>query len=63
MTYDYDNAPTDPAHGGKLTAEMAAARIAELEAALRGLLEPTPDGEPAKLWSEKIRAAQKVLRR
>ena len=35
MAYDYDNAPTDPAHGGKLTAEMARERIAELEAALR----------------------------
>jgi hypothetical protein len=23
-TYDYDNAPTDPHHGGKLTAEMVA---------------------------------------
>lgn len=31
-TWDYDNAPTDPRHGGKLTAEMAKARIAELEA-------------------------------
>jgi hypothetical protein len=30
--WDYDNAPTDPSHGGKLTAEMAKARIAELEA-------------------------------
>jgi hypothetical protein len=29
--YDYDNAPTDPRHGGKLTADQAAARIAELE--------------------------------
>lgn len=32
MSYDYDRAPTDPRHGGKLTAEMAAERIAELEA-------------------------------
>ena len=31
MKYDYDNAPTDPRHGGKLTAEMAAERIKELE--------------------------------
>ena len=31
VTYDYDNAPTDHRHGGKLTAEMAAKRIAELE--------------------------------
>ena len=38
MTYDHDNAPTDPAHGGKMTAEMAAERIAELEAALRDLV-------------------------
>ena len=30
MTYDYDNAPTDPHHGGKLTAEMADARLREL---------------------------------
>jgi hypothetical protein len=32
--WDYDDAPTDPTHGGKLTAEMAAERIAKLEAAL-----------------------------
>lgn len=32
MTYNYDNAPTDPHHGGKLTAEMVVKRIAELEA-------------------------------
>lgn len=38
MTHDYDNAPTDPTHGGKLTAEMSAARIAELEEALRDLV-------------------------
>lgn len=38
-------------------------RIAELEAALRDLLEPTPDGQDAKLWSEKIKNAQAVLRR
>lgn len=31
-TWDYDNAPTDPMHGGKLTADMAAQRIVELEA-------------------------------
>lgn len=36
--YDYDKAPTDPAHGGKLTAEQAVERIAELEAALRDLV-------------------------
>ena len=34
MSWDYDNAPTDPAHGGKLTAEQACARIDELELAL-----------------------------
>lgn len=32
MKYDYDRAPTDSRHGGKLTAEMATERIAELEA-------------------------------
>ena len=37
MVYDYDSAPTDPRHGGKLTAEQARERIAELEAALRDL--------------------------
>lgn len=31
IDWDYDNAPTDPHHGGKLTAEMAAERIAALE--------------------------------
>ena len=36
-TYDYDRAPTDPRHGGKLTEEMAAERIKELEDALRDL--------------------------
>lgn len=47
MAYGYDKAPTDPVHGGKMTAEQAGARIAELEAALRaapmvppGLLKP-----------------------
>jgi hypothetical protein len=34
MAYDYDNAPTDPTHGGKMTAEQAAHRIAQLERAL-----------------------------
>lgn len=29
MDYDYDNAPTDPHHGGKLTAEMVAQRERE----------------------------------
>ena len=29
---DYDNAPTDPSHGGKMTQSMMADRIAELEA-------------------------------
>lgn len=28
---DYDNATTDPRHGGKLTADMMPARIRELE--------------------------------
>jgi hypothetical protein len=28
---DYDSAPTDPHHGGKLTPDMMARRIAELE--------------------------------
>ena len=37
MAYDYDRAPADPRHGGKLTAEMAAERIKELEEALRDL--------------------------
>lgn len=36
--YDYDNATTDPAHGGKMTAEMAAERIKQLEDALRDLV-------------------------
>lgn len=36
MDWDYDNAPTDPRHGGKLTADMAAALIAELERITRG---------------------------
>ena len=31
MSYDYNDAPTDPVHGGKLTANMARARISELE--------------------------------
>lgn len=42
MVYDYDKAPTDPHHGGKLTAEMAAdeikrlrERVDELEAIAR----------------------------
>lgn len=30
-SWAYDRAPTDPRHGGKLTADMAAARIADLE--------------------------------
>lgn len=29
--YDYDQAPTDPRHGGKLTAEQASTRLADLE--------------------------------
>ena len=37
-SWAYDRAPTDPRHGGKLTAEQAAARIAELESALRDLV-------------------------
>jgi hypothetical protein len=45
MTYDYDNAPTDPHRGGKMTAEMAAARIAELEAALRWYVKHVEDCE------------------
>ncbi len=36
--YDYDSAPTDPAHGGKMTAQQAADRIDELTVALRSLL-------------------------
>ncbi len=34
MTYDYDNAPTDPTHGGKMTAEQAAEEIRRLRGAL-----------------------------
>lgn len=30
-TYDYDNAPTHPRHGGKLTPDMMVERIRELE--------------------------------
>lgn len=37
MSYDYDKAPTDPRHGGKMTAEQAAERIAELEDAMRDI--------------------------
>ena len=55
MTYDYDRAPTDPRHGGKLTAEMAAGRIKELEDALRDLagLEKTftPKGEKRRSFA------------
>jgi hypothetical protein len=36
--WDYDNAPTDPRTGGKLTAAMAVERIKELEEALRNLV-------------------------
>jgi hypothetical protein len=32
VVYDYDSAPTDPAHGGTLTADMARERIDELVA-------------------------------
>jgi hypothetical protein len=35
--WDYDNAPTDPRHGGKLTAAKAVERLKELEDALRDL--------------------------
>ena len=34
----YDSAPTDPRTGGKLTQEMAYARVVELETALRDLV-------------------------
>ena len=36
-TYDYDSAPTDPTHGGKMTAEQAGERIAWLEARVQEL--------------------------
>jgi hypothetical protein len=36
--WNYDSAPTDVRTGGKLTAEMAASRIKELEGALRDLV-------------------------
>lgn len=38
-------------------------RIVDLEEALRDLVEPTPEGEAAKRWSEKIRRAQELLRK
>jgi hypothetical protein len=45
MSYDYDDAPRHPLHGGKLTASQAdeeiramAARIVELEAALLDMI-------------------------
>lgn len=48
--------PTDPRHGGKLTVEMAAARIAELEAALGDLVRlertATPDmSGKRRMWA------------
>ncbi len=48
-TYNYDAAPTDPAHGGKMTAEQATERIAELEQAIHmaiGALETHYGGLP-----------------
>lgn len=36
--WNYDNAPTDPNHGGKMTAEMAAKRIEDLERVVRDFL-------------------------
>ncbi len=54
--WDYDNAPTDLRHGGKMTAAQAVERIKELEDALRDLavLErcPAPDmGSKRRTWA------------
>jgi hypothetical protein len=61
--YDYDSAPTDPAHGGKMTADMARERIAalerrvvELQSALRSLVMlervQAPDmGSKSRTWA------------
>jgi Lar family restriction alleviation protein len=45
--WDYDNAPTNPHHGGKLTAEQAAERIAQLEAELHAIKYEVMGGEDA----------------